>query len=333
MNTLFNTKANANTNLNNQEDKVMMRMNVEQYMDQMNAGHKEVYNKEEVFPELKEIQKEIVNVVLGEASEESRIYEAKHFIIDRNEELGNVLSETEMQEFIDGCENLANMIRKSISYESGLRKAAWSIDKLQTRKVAVKGLELQTEDAKIKIDNLVITAQGISIVEVKNTSKEVFIDEYGDYYTMGEILRKDCNIGKKLEAKEAYIRNCLERAGYTNIPIQKIIVFTRNNIKVHNECKDLSVCFLSQLAYMLDRFTGEYILNMNQMFEIKNLFTEASIKEQSIEMDVQNFQKLIAEILVKFENAKYGIQPEKNPVKVRSIFSFWNKNKLVDKAS
>ncbi|MBQ6416842.1 MAG: hypothetical protein IJJ65_11405, partial [Butyrivibrio sp.] len=56
------------------------------------------------------------------------------------------------------------------------------------------------------------TPGAVTIIEVKNTAKNIFLDENGDYFRTGEYLRWDCNIAEKMTLKEG---SCRTKNGVT----------------------------------------------------------------------------------------------------------------------
>ena len=77
--------------------------------------------------------------------------------------------------------------------------------------IILKNIELKDGDDRTELDAVVITPYGITIVEVKNTARDIFIDENGNYYRTGEFLNWDCNIVQKMNLKEDLLKRALEK--------------------------------------------------------------------------------------------------------------------------
>lgn len=71
------------------------------------------------------------------------------------------------------------------------------------------------------MDAVVITPKCVTIIEVKNTSRNIFIDEEGNYFRTGEFLKWDCNIAEKMSLKEKLLRKVLSEAEMGHLQIKK----------------------------------------------------------------------------------------------------------------
>ena len=210
---------------------------VQELMTAMNSVSKEAYHKSEILDEMLALQSEIVNLTFnGEhaAIAELKIYDVERHLEQLNEECGHVADEA-LQRFIEGSKKLCNLIKAEISGNKGEFKAFRTLEYLKTQNVVLKNVELEDGDLRTELDAVVITPKCITIVEVKNTSKNIFIDEAGNYYRTGEFLKWDCDIAGKMSIKEDLLRKALATAGITDVKIQGIVVFTNNRIEVQNK--------------------------------------------------------------------------------------------------
>ena len=118
---------------------------------------------------------------------------------------------------------------------------------------------------------MVINPSGLVIIEVKNTAKDIFIDDRGDYFRTGEFLKWDCNIAEKMAVKETLLRKVLATAGIDTPDIHKIVAFTDNRIQVQNKCNMIETCFVSQLSYKIDDLRNECNCSIQLMNDIKGI--------------------------------------------------------------
>ena len=78
---------------------------------------------------------------------------------------------------------LCNLIKAEISGNRGEYKAFKTLEYLQSQNKVMRNVELSHGETRTEIDALVITPKCLTIVEVKNTSKNnLLIDEDGNYY-------------------------------------------------------------------------------------------------------------------------------------------------------
>lgn len=289
-----------------------MNMNrVNELMASMNSFGKEAYHKSELLDEMIALEKEIVALTFNENHAETanlKIRDVEDHLQLLNEECGNIVDH-ELARFKSEGKILTNMIKAEISGNKGERKAFRTLAYLQKEHIILKNVELKDEDLRTEIDAVVINPAGITIVEVKNTSRDIFIDEEGNYYRTGEFLNWDCNIMEKLELKEKLLRRALTKDGIGDVEINSIVVFTDNRIKVQNKCSNVKTCFVSQLAYIIDDLVGKKYINKVEMEHIEEAINEFKCKEvYPVNFDVAQFKKDFATLMVTLEQAKTKLE-------------------------
>lgn len=283
----------------------MNNMRVQELMAGMNSFTKEVYHKSEILDEMLALQSEIVNLTFnGEhaLTAELKIYDVERHLEQLNEECGHVADEA-LQRFADGSKVLCNLIKAEISGNKGEFKAFRTLEYLRSQNVVLKNVELEDGDLRTELDAVVVTPKCITIVEVKNTGKNIFIDEAGQYYRTGEYLKWDCDIAGKMSVKENLLRKALTDAGITDVRIQGVVVFTNNRIEVQNKYAALRTCFVSQLAYLIDGYKGEQIYNEDAMVKIQEAVKAAECKEYyPAEFDAEQYKFDFATLMATLES-------------------------------
>ena len=183
-------------------------------------------------------------------------------------------------------------------------KAFHVLDLMNTHSHILKNVELNNGEQRTELDMVVITSNGITIVEVKNTERDIFIDEKGDYYRTGRFLRWDSNIGEKIALKEELLRDVISESNLRTIPINSIVVFTNNRIKVENRYEDIKTCFVSQLTAIIDSQCSDQEISVSDMAKIKELIVEAECKEEyPIKFDVNQYKLDFATVMAILEEA------------------------------
>ena len=246
------------------------------------AFNKTSYYKAEALPECLKLQDELVRLVFAEEHAECgklRLNDVLNHFRQKNEELGYVADE-ELAKFEEGCKDMNNEIRGRISGERGEQKVYRALENLKVSNKVQHNIEFTEDDERTELDAIVTTPQAIFIVEVKNTGKDIFIDSKGGYYRVGKYNSFDCNIGEKMECKERLLRKALIRRGVQNPCIEKVLVFTNNQIEVANEYEALQICFLSQLCYRINSYKGENVYSENMMEQIEKAIEDEFDKEQ-----------------------------------------------------
>lgn len=279
---------------------------VQELITSIKAFEKETYHKSEILDEMLALQSEIVNLTFnGEhaAIAELKIYDVERHLEQLNEECGHVADEA-LQRFINGSKELCNLIKAEISGRRGETKAFRTLEYLRSQNVVLKNVELEDGNLRTEFDAVIITPKCITIVEVKNTGKNIFIDEEGNYYRTGEFLKWDCDIAGKMSVKETLLRKALEDADITDVKIQGVVVFTNNRIEVQNKYSKLRTCFVSQLNHIIDGFQGEKVFTEVDMNRIKEVVEMAECKEYyPADFDAEQYKMDFATVMATIEAA------------------------------
>ncbi len=272
----------------------------------MKAFEKSAYHKSEILSELLKLQKEMVELTFDEGhanTADLRLYDVERHLQTLNEERGHV-ADKELEVFMNDCKMVCNMIRAEISGNKGEYKAFKSLEYLRRKNIVLRNVELSEGDLRTELDAVVINSAGITIVEVKNTGKDIHIDAKGDYYSTGEFLRLDCNIAEKMSIKEKLLANVISLVGGEEVCIQSVVVFTNSHIEVHNECNQVKTCFVSMLNRTIDDFRSGQYLDDDAMLQISSAIEAAANKEfYSLDFDVMQFKKDFAIVMAILEEA------------------------------
>lgn len=289
--------------------------------NQIKAFSKESYHKSEILPELLSYQQEIAVMAMGEEHKDARFFELIKYFEGENEQLGGALT-TSLEKFKKNSLMIDNLIKAEISGYNGETKAFQSLEKLKCNNRIIKNIELCNDTFRTEIDAVVVTEKGIFIIEVKNTQKNVFIDENGDFYRNSKYQKFDSNIASKLQIKETLLREKLDALGYSGIRIFPVVVFTNKYIEVQNKRRGLKTCFLSQLPYIIDDWKSfEYLTNSDLDAIEKELTEVVTTATFPMQFDTNSVKANFIELMSNLECAKNQTQKIK-PLK--NISDFFN---------
>lgn len=295
----------------------MKTQRIEELMTAMKSFGKESYHKSELLNEMFALQQEIVELTFsGEhaATAELKIWDVERHLEQLNADCGDAAAE-ELARFKEGCKMLCNLIKAEISGNRGEYKAFKTLDYLKSQNRILKNVELSDGDVRTELDAVVITPKCVTIVEVKNTSKNIFIDEEGNYYRTGEFLKWDSNIAEKMSVKEGLLKKALEAAGYGQVQIRSIVVFTNNRIEVQNKYRQIKTSFVSQLAYIIDSYRLDDTISIEEMDKLQQIIQEAECKEAyPFEFDVKQYKADFANLMATLEIAKTQEEVEEEVV-------------------
>ena len=76
-------------------------------------------------------------------------------------------------------------ISAEFSGNAGEQKVFRALDNLGCQNSVLHNVELEFDGRRTEIDAIVFTNHAIFIIEIKNSKKNIFIDENGEFYRIG----------------------------------------------------------------------------------------------------------------------------------------------------
>ena len=300
-----------------------MQEKINTLMKEMNAFKKEFYYREEVLSEMFELQKEMVTLVFGKQDEYSklRIWDIEDNFRERNEALGNPFPD-ELLEFEADSKEFCTTLKGMIAGEKGERQTGYALEKVSGKKVILKNIELYDGIRRTEIDALILSPGNISIIEVKNSTKNIFIDESGNYYRIGKYNRLDCNILQKLRTKEEMVSRILEKNGIKKMSVKSFLVFTNEETEVKNLNTYITPCFLGQLHSLINQETKDIPMTQSGLEYIAERITKEEIKGLfPFHFDVDKYKYEFAKLLAGFESLEAKEIVPKKKIIIRPMTS------------
>jgi len=280
-----------------------MRMN--EILNNMHYCSKDLYRRDEMLFEMNGLEKEMINLTFNrEHADQGGLWirDVEDHLTRLNEENGGIASE-ELEQFVTDCIDFTNFRKGIISGYKGEEMTFNKLSELKIENRVLRNVELSDESAKTELDAVVLTPKAVWIVEIKNTKKDIFIDEHGQYYRTGEYLRWDSDIGYKMRMKSELLAKLLHNEGY-DVPIKCVVLFSNNRIEVQNKCKQFTTCFLSQLNYLIEENMGEAVLKTTDMNELAaKIGSIVGTDTFPIKTDVKKMKRDYATLMAKLEMA------------------------------
>ena len=273
------------------------------------AFSKDAYYREELLPELMELQKQLINLVFNGTHAETshlRIWDVERHLDQMNADCCHVADELLAQVLIN-CKKICNMIKSEFSGNAGEKKAFWSIDTIRCKKTVLKNVEFRNGEHRTELDGIVFTDKAIFIIEVKNPSRDIYIDERGNYCRIGTTMTYDKNIGEKMNEKVSLLKDALAGSGIENINIENIVVFANNNIRVDNRYTYINTCFLSDMPHIIEKYSGSISYSDEDIYSMVASVYKAQCHEAyPLTIDMQQFKLDFATLLATLEIAASG---------------------------
>ena len=283
---------------------------VDELMKAMKAFGKERYEKSEMLDEMLALQSEMVHLTFNDehaSTAELKLTDVINHLEQLNSNCGNVADE-EMTRFREGAEELVNLIKVEKSGAKGEARAFNTLKYVQSKNIVLKNIELTDGDFRTELDAVVVLPKAIAILEVKNSSKDILIDDEGNYFRISETKTWDCNIAEKFATKETLLKHALKEGGIVNIPIRRIVVFTNNKIQIQNDYPYIKKCYANQLPRVLDGLRGDKEISDNEMEKIAKAIQNAGCKEAyPCELNTDQFKQDFATLMAILEEASVKV--------------------------
>lgn len=281
---------------------------VTELVNSIKSFQKTKYCKADIEGELRKLQQELLSLVFDDEhilNANLKIWDAFNQLFAENEEKNGIATEL-LEVLRQDCKMFSNLIRAEISGNWGENQVFHRLTGLKGKHTILRNIELSNGFRKTELDFVVFTEKAQVIVEVKNTKKDVFIDENGDYYRKGEYQNFDCNIKEKMDYREKLLRVMLVDTVAKidkEVNVIKLVVFTNNRMEIRNKCEDLKTCFLGELPYLIDDYAGETVYTEEDILAMSEVISDsAETNEYELEMDMQKFKEEFARVLVTLEN-------------------------------
>lgn len=289
---------------------------IKEIISQMQSFKKDAFHKEELLPEYLELQKELINLTFNDSHAENgklRIWDVENHFEKLNEECGHI-ADSELAEFMEDSKFFCNLIKSEFSGNAGEYKAFRSLETLRCKNKVMKNIEFKSGDHRTEIDAIVFTEKAVFIIEVKNPHRDIYIDERGNYFRVGNTMNLDCNIAEKMNDKVYLLREALKKAGYANANIVSLVVFTNSTMHVDNRYDYITICFLGNLPHIIERYDGNPIYSDTSISAMMDSISAAECKEAyPPEIDINQYKYRFANLMATLEEAlKAGANDEKD---------------------
>ncbi len=275
----------------------------QEIINSFKSCRKELYYRDEALTELLALQRETVEMTFNKDHSEIsglRIYDVTDHLEKLNMDYSSIATE-QLEKFKNVSKKLCNQIKSEISGAKGENLAEKYLREANANSIILRNIELSDEEDHTEIDIIVIKPGGISIIEVKNSTSDVFIDRNGDYYRTGEYAKYYYNLDQKMKIREKLVRQILENAGYKDVPIESILLFTNNSIEVHNKCENISTYFLCQLSTFVYANNAEGPIDM---IYVSKLIRSAVVeKAYPLDFDAEEYKEAFADLFATLECA------------------------------
>lgn len=281
-------------------------MKRESLLSSLKGLSKDVYSREELLPEMVQLEKEMAKIVFEDGLDIPAEYVHMSYIMKHLHEMNNVagnVADQELKRLSRLASIFSNHVRAQQSGITGEDRVEQYLDYMKSNHVVLRNLQLSDDVHNTEIDFLVLKQGVATIVEVKNSKRDIYIDEVGDMYKIGRYENFDSHLGAKMDFRAEVIKQLLKDAGFENMKIEKVVVFTNNRIQVQKDYRGFRVCFLSRLPHLIDDFYGTGVIQFTKhLQQIADFIQSKDLNEYyPFDMDVQEFKEAFVDAYLKIK--------------------------------
>jgi hypothetical protein len=278
---------------------------MEEIKTNLTAFDKKAYTKKEVLNQLLALQTQMGRELpeLLSAKPKARAHDIVSYLKKWNGERGNI-ADAELAEFAEQSKAYTERIRAEVSGIEGERKAYRSLQTIKKPCKLLHNVELKCEGHVTEIDIVAVTNSAVFLVEVKNSTRDIIIDEKGNYSRIAKsgYQVRDKNIGVQMNEKEFVVRSILKSAGYEDINIQSLVVFTNSNINVENRYPYIKECYLSDLPHIIEEYEAKIQYRAQMLTKLVEVILAARSDDSwPIKFDVDAYKTAFATVLAKLQ--------------------------------
>lgn len=284
----------------------MRELRKEMIFRNLAAFSRPAYYNNELIEQYELLEKEMVDTTFNRAHAEIaklRVQDVIRHMSDMNVNCDHI-ADDKFERFMNLNKEFVNEIKKSKSGARGERLTLKHLEMLKCENEIISNLELSRGCHHTELDAVVFTKKAIFIIEVKNTGKDVYIDEKGNYIKLGEYSFVKSTFGEKMNEKEYLLKEELKLYGLRNPKIVTLLVFVDNKINVKNDYKFVDYAFLTNLPNIIDSYDGLNIYNMNKLRKISKKLVKNECKHfYSAPFNVVEYKEAFADLLSTLEDA------------------------------
>ena len=281
-------------------------MKRESLLSSLKGLSNDVYSREELLPEMDQLEKEMAQIVFEDGLDIPAEYVHMSYIMKHLHEMNNVagnVADQELKRLSRLASIFSNHVRAQQSGITGEDRVEQYLDYMKSNHVVLRNLQLSDGVHNTEIDFLVLKQGVATIVEVKNSKRDIYIDEVGDMYKIGRYENFDSHLGAKMDFRAEVIKKLLKDAGFENMKIEKVVVFTNNRIQIKKDYQGFRVCFLSRLPHLIDYFYGTGVIQFTKhLQQIADFIQSKDLNEYyPFDMDVQEFKEAFVDAYLKIK--------------------------------
>lgn len=280
-------------------------------MEKSGALTEKEYTPQELTEQLLAFQKMLATMLYDDSdkAETVRMSEIIYYL-EANAREKNLSGDPVVRQGIQALKRIDKEISISVAGRNGEGRVARTLSFVQRPDARFfNNVYVSNDESETEIDNIILTKEGIIILEVKNAKEDITITEDGRLLYSNEECYHEKSICDKMNKKRQLIKERLlsemsKKGIDMPIFIDSYLVFSAPKnvyIKITDNCRREKYCFRGKLPEMIDAYIGRVTYSDEQLAQLTEILStiECNRKKFSLKIDYDEIRKNIADIFCK----------------------------------
>lgn len=283
----------------------------------------------EYVSEITQFQSMICKIISGEAYHESMRIDEAQFIMESTARKKGLRSNTAVNNGLVTLKKLAKEIAITMSGAKGEELVSRTLEFLdRTNTQIFRNVYISDGQDETELDAVVLTDNGLIILEVKKVKSALTLTEDGRMVFAGDECYDKVPLGEKMAIKRRLLKRCLEKAvaeKNLNIPVyvDSFIVFSAPKgqyIRIDDRYRREKHCFRTGLNKKIENYLGCACYKTDQLNQLGEILSEmeSNTKRFETELNYDEVRRSLAEAMAVLQDAppeqKNSVEGEKTPV-------------------
>lgn len=284
----------------------MKKREIIERLEAIGAMTSEVYSHEELLEESKAFERALLKEVFQDGySDKLRTYDLVSHLKSRAAQYG--LRDNQVYcTLVYDLESFSREMGSLINGARGEQYASWALQRQVVRNETLSNLQLCVGGEEAEYDDIVITPQGVFIVEVKYCSNAVMIDSDGMLRGKFSHIPGTYNVGERMQSKEYVLWQTLEPvvgSFMTRDQIHGVVLNSNKYQRIEDEFGYVPVKSCGSINYYISSFKDDSFTE-EQIETIKDALLNATTEiKHATTLGFDRIRTNFAETIVLFEKA------------------------------
>lgn len=299
-------------------------------MEEENILIEKALTPKELTEQLLKFQNLMATLVLeGENLETARL-DAVIYKMESIARANGISQDIDVRRCMQDLRAIEKEISISVAGRNGESRVARTLSYVTRPKTSFyQNVYVANDEKETEIDTIVLTNQGIIVLEVKNSKTDITITEDGRLLYSNESCFHEKSICEKMKDKRQLLTEKLKSKIETrgvDIPVRidSYVVFSAPkgiHVNITDNCRREKYCSRGKLPYMINDYVGATYYSEEQLEILKGILSEmeSSVKKFEIGMNFDQIRREVAMVLVKLMPDKFECSEQVVHIEERSI--------------